>query len=113
MMDDDMGLTQNTAQMNDILHWFSCYSCALVQIDATLLIFYLSWTHLHSLALRIVSSPFSAYFCAELWRPLDVECQLSFPRSPSGDMTTFGMRWIGRLKRLQCLWSAGAAKHSS
>ncbi len=68
---------------------------------------------LDSLALRMVSSPFSAYFCAELWRPLDVECQLSFPRSPSGDMTTFGMRWIGRLKRLQCLWSAGAAKHSS
>ena len=113
MMDDDRGLTQNTAQMNDILHWLTCYFYALVQIGATLSISYLSWTHLHSLELRIVSRPFSAYFCGELWRPLDVEYQLSFLRSLSGDMTTFGMRWIGRLKRLQCLWSAGAPQNAA
>lgn len=87
-MDDDRGLTQNPAQMNDILHWLTCYFFALVQIGATLSISYLSWTHLHSLALRIVSSPFSGYFCGELWlwRPLDVVriFPLQPPRSLSG-----------------------------
>ena len=67
MMDDDMGLTQNTAQMNDILHWFSCYFCALVQIDATLLIFYLSWTHLHYAWCLVLFLLISAQNCGDLW----------------------------------------------
>ena len=78
MMDDDRGLTQNTAQMNDILHWLTCYFYALVQIGATVSISYLSWTHLHSLALTCTTHSVSSFFCLFLRRIVETfRCRVS------------------------------------